>query len=73
MTMTPVKLSYNSKLVPDPGLVLQTPLCATELRVEIGYCFTSIGCDIFSEERPKTSKDFLRKYIASTFWFVYIT
>ena len=21
-----VKLSYNSKLVPDPGLVLQTPL-----------------------------------------------
>ena len=27
MTMTLVKLSYNSKLVPDPGLVLQTPLC----------------------------------------------
>ena len=27
MTMTIVKLSYNSKLVPDPGLVLQTPLC----------------------------------------------
>ena len=26
MTMTLVKLSYNSKLVPDPGLVLQTPL-----------------------------------------------
>ena len=28
MTMTIVKLSYNSKLVPDPGLVLQTPLCS---------------------------------------------
>ena len=27
MTMTLVKLRYNSKLVPDPGLVLQTPLC----------------------------------------------
>ena len=27
MTMTLVKHSYNSKLVPDPGLVLQTPLC----------------------------------------------
>ena len=27
MTMTLVKPSYNSKLVPDPGLVLQTPLC----------------------------------------------
>ena len=27
MTMTLVKLSYNSKLVPDPGLVLKTPLC----------------------------------------------
>ena len=25
--MTLVKLRYNSKLVPDPGLVLQTPLC----------------------------------------------
>ena len=25
--MTLVKLSYNSKLVPYPGLVLQTPLC----------------------------------------------
>ena len=24
--MTLVKLRYNSKLVPDPGLVLQTPL-----------------------------------------------
>ena len=27
MTMTLIKLSYNSKLIPDPGLVLQTPLC----------------------------------------------
>ena len=26
MTMTLVKLRYNSKLVLDPGLVLQTPL-----------------------------------------------
>ena len=25
-----VKLNYNSKLIPDPGLVLQTPLCNTE-------------------------------------------
>ena len=31
MTMTLVKLRYNSKLVLDPGLVLQTPLC-TEVR-----------------------------------------
>ena len=31
MTMTLVKLSYNSILVPDPGLVLQTPLCTHTL------------------------------------------
>ena len=31
MTMILVKLSYNSKLVPDPGLVLQTPLCSVDL------------------------------------------
>ena len=35
MTMTLVKLRYNSKLVLDPGLVLQTPLCVRQLsRVE---------------------------------------
>ena len=28
MTITLVKLSYHSKKVPDPGLVLQTPLCS---------------------------------------------
>ena len=31
--MTLVKLSYNSKLVPDPGLVLQTPLCNSDLKI----------------------------------------
>ena len=28
MTMTLIKLSYNSKLLPGPGLVLQRPLCS---------------------------------------------
>ena len=30
MTMTLVKLSYHSKLLHDPGLVQQTPLCDGE-------------------------------------------
>ena len=30
MTMTLVKLGYHSKLLHDPGLVQQTPLCSTE-------------------------------------------
>ena len=39
MTMTLVKLSYNSKLVPDPGLVLQTPLCKGQLILKCPFGF----------------------------------
>jgi hypothetical protein len=31
MTMTLVKLSYNSKLIPDPGLVLQTTIVPCQI------------------------------------------
>ena len=35
MTMKMVKLSHNSKLVPDPGLVLQKPLWNGAFPLEI--------------------------------------
>ena len=42
MTMTLVKLRYNSKLVPDPGLVLQTPLCNEEKVSERDYVIKNL-------------------------------
>ena len=44
MTMALVKLRYNSKLVPDPGLVLQTPLCkADQARQGVSsFCFGAL-------------------------------
>ena len=46
MTMTLVKLRYNSKLVLDPGLVLQTPLCIGNTNL-LGSSSSVLGYDCF--------------------------
>ena len=51
MTMTLVKLSYNSKLVSDPGLVLQTPLCMVWLSIDNSMSKTLDYVMDFNEKR----------------------
>ena len=70
MTMTLVKLSYNSKLVPDPGLVLQRPLCTIVdggpvIMAKIFGVFGTKTCSFIKENRTKNGPLVFRTVLCS--------